>query len=255
MNRAEVIARYRKAAELARAHGVPVHYRAGWTQRGRAGLTPTIIVEHDTSDPHRLSHGRLLDLLERGHGSIAGNAICNDAITDDGDVHILASGLAWHAGAGVWAGQSGNARALGTEYQRYAYGPLTPIQLRNGRIWTACRNVAFAIPPSHVCEHGEYARPRGRKRDRQHRPGVRVDGDAWRRSLIPTEEDDMTPAERAKLDQAAADAAAAKANTAAILERLGDREGFHSMAADVGRLRRGVRGVLTHLGVEVKDGP
>ena len=57
-----------------------------WTTRGRDGFPPLLIVEHDTSDPVRLTHARMLGILADSHGAIAGNAICNDAVLDDGRV-------------------------------------------------------------------------------------------------------------------------------------------------------------------------
>ena len=183
MTRPQVIAAYRRAAELARAEGVDVRFYDGWTARGRPGLDPQIIVEHDTSDAAQLTPSRMLQILANGHGAIAGNAICTDAILRDGTVWVIASGLAWHAGNGDWAGHSGNARALGTEYQRAANQPLTDRQLEVGRIWTRARCAAFRLSTSRVCEHAEYATPRGRKQDRSLRPGVRLSGTDWRRSL------------------------------------------------------------------------
>lgn len=101
----------------------------------------------------------------------------------DGEIVVIAAGLAWQGGAGTWQGHSGNARALGTEYQRAASQPLTAEQLRVGRIWTRCRNAAFSIARVNVCEHSEYATPVGRKVDRSQRPGVRISGADWRAQL------------------------------------------------------------------------
>jgi hypothetical protein len=206
MNRSQIVAAYRKAADLARQHGVEVAYRDGWTWRGRDGLTPRIIVEHDTSDPARLPHSRMLDILSDGHGALTGNAICNDAILDDGTVWIIASGVAWHAGSTWWDGLAGlNLWALGTEYQRAQTGSLTDRQLQVGRIWTRARMAAFQIPSRRVCEHAEAATPAGRKIDRSLRPGVRLSGAEWRRTIVaPLEEDavaQFTPAEAARLRQ------------------------------------------------------
>lgn len=110
--------------------------------------------------------------------------------------------------------------------------------------------------------HLEHRRLYGRSLLRTHRsfkstdcPGPTLTGWVTLNPNPTLEDDEMNDAERAKLDQAARDAADAKANTVKILEAIGDRAGFHSMAADVGRVRRGVRGVLDHLGVKVKDGP
>jgi hypothetical protein len=198
VTRAQVIAAYRRAAELARAQGVTVTFDPGWTSRGRDGLNPRCIVEHDTSDGARLSRGRMLDILRNGHGAISGNAIANDAVLPDGEVVVLASGVAWHAGQSRWDGLSGmNVNGLGTEYQRFAGDPLADVQLHAGRIWTRARMAAFTIPSRRVCEHSECAIPAGRKVDRSSRPGVRISGATWRASLVapptptPVPEDDM----------------------------------------------------------------
>jgi hypothetical protein len=205
MNRAQVIAAYRKAAELSRQHGVDVRFYDGWTWRGRDGFNPRAIVEHDTSDPAPLTAERMLQLLANGHGSISGNAITNDAILADATVWVIASGLAWHAGASVWDGLSGlNLWGLGTEYQRHATGVLSDRQLQVGRIWTRARVAAFQIPVRRVCDHAECATPAGRKVDRSLRPGVRMSGATWRTQIAAPLEDEVaqfTEAQAARLRQ------------------------------------------------------
>jgi hypothetical protein len=209
MSRASVIDAYRRAAAIARAQGVRVDFHPGWNVRGRDGLDPKAIVEHDTSDGARLSRTRMLDILSNGHGSMSGNAIANDAVLADGTVVVIASGLAWHAGASAWDGLTSlNRWSLGTEYQRFIGDPLSDSQLRSGRIWTRARMDAFAIPSRRVCEHSETSVPAGRKVDRSVRPGTRLSGADWRRQITtgatppaptppaPPEEDDDMPDER-----------------------------------------------------------
>lgn len=194
--RAQAVAAFRVAADLARAQGETVTFLSGWATRGRDGLQVYVVVEHDTSDPAVVSRARILDILANGHGAIAGNAICTDAVMRDGEIVVVASGMAWHAGSSSWRGRSSlNRWSLGTEYHRAGSQSLTAAQMRAGRVWTRARLVAFGLVPADVGEHAEVALPAGRKGDRSASPGVRIDGAAWRRSLaVPDPEPEPEPA-------------------------------------------------------------
>jgi hypothetical protein len=235
--RAQAVAAFRVAADLARAQGEKVTFWPGWATRGRDGLQVYVVVEHDTADPAILTRQRILDILANGHGSIAGNAICTDAVMRDGEIVVIASGLAWHAGSSTWRGRTSlNRWSLGTEYHRAGSQSLTDAQMRAGRVWTRARLAAFGLVPADVGEHAEVALPDGRKGDRSASPGVRVNGAAWRRSLaVPDPEPEpeltwleelltMSTIDRQKLIDDIAAAAATAVHTRRIPTALQDSD-------------------------------
>jgi hypothetical protein len=183
MSRADNAARVLRAVELARP-SLPggVSFVDGWRDRGRDGLRPRGIINHTTEDARPLSWAQLLPILRDGHGSIAGNSICQFAIRQsDAQVVVIAAGLSWHCGAGGWNRLTGNASMLGTEYQRGQGETLHPAMLEAGLVWDWALTQAFDIPVANVCEHREWAP--GRKTDRRLNNTTLVSGDAWRRDL------------------------------------------------------------------------
>ena len=184
MSRVDVIARYRRAAQIARGWGVDVVFVSGWTTRGRDTLRPQYIVEHCTSDPSPLSTANMERILSNGHGVISGNSICTDWITRSAQVRVIASGISWHAGNSSWRNSPQlNPISLGTEIQRAASQSITASQLRAAHLWTKARSIAFGIPVINVCTHSECGLPRGRKVDPRLTPTRSLSGTAWRHDL------------------------------------------------------------------------
>lgn len=184
MGRRRVRATLEQAAEIAADTGVHVAFEPGWTTAGRVGIDPVGVVNHTTEDPAPLSRDRAVELYSTGHGALSGNILYNVLIARDASVRVLGCGVAWHAGRGQFAGHGGNHAWLGVAYQRARGQQLTARQLDAGRVVDAALCVAFGWDAAAVlCEHFEYAQPRGRKRDRLHRDGARMDADRWRRDI------------------------------------------------------------------------
>ena len=263
MRRTEVIRRTLHAVSLAEPH-LPqgIGFSAQWRTNGRARFSPRGHVNHTTEDARPVAWANLYRVLRDGHGAISGNALCNTAVRQTGRIVVMASGTAWHAGAGGWRGRSGNASVWGTEYQRGQGETLTPTMLHAGRVWDWALSRAFGWTAADVCEHSEWSP--GRKSDRRSSNGVGMSGAAWRRSIVaPTarpapappprpKEPDMNATERAQLAQASADAKAARANTEKILRSIGGR----GVGNDLRRLRISLRPLARALQVPVDhEGP
>ena len=182
MNRAEVIRRTLRAAELAAPHlPAGVGFSSTWRTNGRTGFNPRGHVNHTTEDPRPVAWSSLYRILRNGHGAISGNAICNSAIRQTARVVVIASGTAWHAGAGGTQGLRGNASVWGTEYQRGQGQTLTPDMLRAGVVWDWALAQAFGWPTRRIVEHFEWSP--GRKPDRRVRNGVQIGAADWRRRV------------------------------------------------------------------------
>lgn len=237
MRRAEVIARILRAVELAEPHlPAGIGFSDGWRDRGRDGFAPRGCVNHTTEDAGPLPWPTLYRILRDGHGQIAGNAICNEAIRHDtGRIVIIAAGTAWHAGAGGWRDLRGNPSVWGREIQRGQGQVLTEVQLRPARVMDWALTEAFGWPPADVCDHHEWAPTR--KADRRVRDGVSMSGAVWRASIVapdPQPEPDPWETFMATLtEQEQRDLRSLLANRPVL--RQGDR------GNDVRLLQRGLR--------------
>lgn len=182
MRRTEVIARTLDAVALAEPHlPAGIGFSADWRTNGRSGFNPRGHVNHTTEDARPTAWPNLYRVLRDGHGAISGNAICNSAVRQTARIVVMASGTAWHAGAGSWRGLTGNASVWGTEWQRAQGQTLTPAMLHAGRVWDWALSEAFGWPVANICDHSEWSP--GRKADRRGRDGVPMSGAAWRSSI------------------------------------------------------------------------
>lgn len=151
-------------ADVIRAAGVPVVEHPGWEARAQSGaFTPRGLIRHwDASSPG--SHGAV--------DYMAANIACN-ITTCRGDaghgpsVHVLAAGLAWHAGTGqfgVFPRDQGNAYAVGHEIAHTVDEPWSDAQLD---VVVAAERAILDHLRADVddawCTHSEYAP--GRKID------------------------------------------------------------------------------------------
>ena len=163
-----VVSGFRNVAARLEDAGFNVVGYGDWETAGRGDLYPYGMVMHSTEhnpktyDPVRA----LLRILANGHGSIAGGPIANTATDQSGNIYLIATGVAWHAGKGGWKGLAGNGLVLGNEAIYTAAG---------GYAWTPQHHAAqialaaemsreFSFDVDYVCDHKEWA-PR-RKIDR-----------------------------------------------------------------------------------------
>jgi len=164
-----------------RAYGVEVVEVDGWRGRGKefpgrpdgalrhwtvGGMAPTSslrVVTHGRSDlPGPLCHV----LQSRGPGR--------------DKAYVVASGIANHAGKGLWNGISGNSKLLGLEIEWQGpneHFPASRIDVSE-RIMRALLDCCTGTNTNDVAEHREYATPKGRKID------TNLDGNVLRRRMI-----------------------------------------------------------------------
>jgi hypothetical protein len=173
--------------------GLEVDTAAGWETRGRAAMTPRVLVLHHTAGP-KGRNAPSLNVVINGRSDLPG-PLCHILIGRDGTCFVIASGVAHHAGKGSWQGVTGNAHAIGIEVENVGTkaepwtDELVDVMVRASR---ACINAA-RIPVSMVCFHREWA------------PSRKVDPHSLNPAAIrgriatgttpppPAQEDDMEP--------------------------------------------------------------
>ena len=191
--------------EAMRDHGVDVVEWAGWQTRGIAfPRNPIGGIDHWTVGA---ATGELPSsaVLLYGRSDLPG-PLCNVARGRRQNrrrarAHMIASGKANHAGAGIWPTTSG--RTADSNYELFGleveYRPYTePISDEDLEVDAAIHAAAAQVcgyRPEDVAGHWEYARPLGRKPDRKPVGGPLlrslVNSAAQRRTPTPlTEEDD-----------------------------------------------------------------
>lgn len=155
--------------DVFRDAGLPVKVEPGWDTRGRPSLNPHWLVVHHTASGRRSGNAPSLGVCRDGRGGpnpVAG-PLCNWLTARDGTIHVVASGVANHAGQGKYPdGTTGNARSLGDEAENDGVGePWPGRQLDNIAAAHAavCRHMGWA--EHRVIGHREFALPKGRKID------------------------------------------------------------------------------------------
>lgn len=148
-----------RAAGLAgalRAAGLAVTEYPGWQARGFEPFRPQGVVLHHTG-PWSTVDG-MVQLCTHGRPDLAG-PLCQVVLDPCGACHVIAAGSANHAGAGGWAGLTGNASVFGIE-AIHSGDPATP--------WPDAQVAAMAVAAAalcrlvgtgaaHVCGHKEWA--------------------------------------------------------------------------------------------------
>lgn len=200
MDRARVVAGFRRIRDRLRARGFTVVEVPGWETRGRSGLRGAAMVKHHTAGARSGGKTASLRVVTFGRAGL-NNILCNwyRSRGPRPVAYIVGAGLAWHAGAGRYPGVEGN-KDFGLEEENDGTGePWTAEELALSQAIDEefCRE--FGYPPSRIVEHSEWASDR--KVDRRG-PGL-VRGAAWRARVtaalskpkpVPTpdeEDDDM----------------------------------------------------------------
>ena len=151
-------------ATIARRTGFPVVEQPGWKTRGHGPMGPvrSIICHHDAAkhDPKTFN-----SVVQNGHSTLAG-PLAHFALRRDGTIHVVAAGLAYHAGVVSSPETYGNSYSIGIEAGNDGLGePWPDVQLRAYKALCAELCKAFGLPASRVQGHKEVASPRGRKPD------------------------------------------------------------------------------------------
>lgn len=183
------------AARL-RRDGLKVIEVGGWQTRGHATLNPRGAVTHHTAGPAATSTRRApsLGIIINGRSDLAG-PLANTYIDYDGNVYVIASGKANHAGladrrAIPWG--VGNSDVWGLEIEHPGTFPL-PANIAEIAARVQAATVRGTVGADRVVYHKEWAP--SRKIDLATAPGPaehRRQVAAFLASTNPPEEDDMT---------------------------------------------------------------
>lgn len=143
-------------AAIARRTGFPVVEEWGWKSRGHGSFrgVRSVIAHHDAANqgPHTFN-----TVIRDGHSTLAG-PLSQFALRRDGVIHVVAAGVAWHAGSNINDALYGNYYSIGIEAGNNGVGERWPdVQVR---VYVAlcaelCR--AFGLPASRVMGHKEIA--------------------------------------------------------------------------------------------------
>lgn len=156
-----------------RARGLQVVEVTGWQTRGKEFPSrPDICIRHWTAGP---ASGRTpsLGVVTNGRGGpkpLPG-PLCHiyQSREPDGNdvIFVIASGVANHAGQGVWQQVSGNSKSLGLEIEWSGPGESFPAGRKAiaDQAMAALMECALGTNPDDACDHAEYATPPGRKID------------------------------------------------------------------------------------------
>lgn len=235
--------------QVLRDAGLQVVEVGGWQLRGVPFSVPRLAghIGHHTASNANSGAMPTLPTLIHGRPDLAG-PLAQTGLGRDARWYVVASGRANHAGTGQWPGiVLGNGDTLATEAENNGLGTETwsAAMVRSYAIGVAALLKAQGLPAERFCAHYEWAtHPVGRKVDP--RGNWQGGGDWWNgghqppmatwsaaqfrdrlRALLSEGDDDLTAEEHALLVQAAADAAKAKADSAAALAIVTEALGEH----------------------------
>jgi hypothetical protein len=170
---------------------------SGWETRGHEGLDAWCVVCHhigiggDEESPG-------LNVVTFGRPGLR-NCLCNIHLSRSGFPTIVASGVAWHAGAGGFRGLRGNPKALGIEAEGTTGQPMSRAQREGYEITVAILLEGIRKDQGWACSHNEWRAEKPDPWGLIHAPGGMVAFRADVARLLatkPYEEDELTPDER-----------------------------------------------------------
>lgn len=140
-------------ADKMRRAGLAVVEVAGWQARGSSSFEPRGFLWHHTAGPAR-GVAPSLGVCVNGRSGLPG-PLCNVFLDRAGTVYVVAAGRANHAGAGSWAGLTGNASVYGLEIENVG----TAAEPWSERILDIAARIAVAtgVETSRCCLHREWA--------------------------------------------------------------------------------------------------
>lgn len=146
-----------RLADDCRAAGLVVVELPGWeTAGGELGNVGAVVSHHTATGP-TVSDSAVDRLLRYGRSDLPG-PLSQVGLDRQGRVHLIASGVANHAGAGSWRGVSGNSRAVGVEAYNSGTGePWSQAQLDAWDVLNAVLLRTLTLPADAVCGHKEWA--------------------------------------------------------------------------------------------------
>lgn len=166
-----------------RTRGLTVHEHPGWQRFGSATLRPEVVVIHD--DIIGGCPGSLPGIIPNGRPDLAG-PLYNLWAECNGEVTVVAAGVANNAGRGSWAGFVGNSRTVGLCRSHTPYGGTFG--------GTAEQNAALSICAEVICDHyglDPLQRVCGHKEWTTRKPDPWNMDMSWFRTLTALRGDDM----------------------------------------------------------------
>jgi hypothetical protein len=166
----DTVTGFRRVRDRLRARGFAVHEVPHWEGRGAGTLRPAGFLNHHTAGSRSGGNTASLRLVTFGRSDLR-NALCNWYCARNGDLYIVAGGVAWHAGRGDLGS---NSTLIGCEAENDGLGePWHPRSLDAQAALNAECAREFGHGARRCWEHKEHAE--GRKIDR-----AGIDGSAWR---------------------------------------------------------------------------
>lgn len=132
--------------------GLQVRTYDGWTRHGHGQLSAVRgIVWHHTATPPSAGTAGPVSVVRNGRTDLPG-PLAQLCLDRDGVWHVVAAGLAYHAGSGSWPGLAGNSDCLGVEclHTGTAAERWSPVQLESLRVGTAALCSAYDLDPARV---------------------------------------------------------------------------------------------------------
>src|SRR5690606_37598702 len=143
-------------AAIARRTGFPVVEQPGWRNRGHASFrgVRSIIAHHDTG---RHAPNVFNTVIQTGHSTLAG-PLSQFALRRDGTIHVVAAGVAWHAGTNINDALYGNYYSIGIEAGNNGVGERWPQRQLDAYV-ALCGELAkaFGLSADRVRGHKEIA--------------------------------------------------------------------------------------------------
>lgn len=151
-------------ADACRASGLTVVEEVGWRTRGHGGMSGVrSIVAHHTAGPPT-GDAPSLGVVRDGRAGLPG-PLAQLFLTRSGRVHVVAAGLAYHAGVVFDPTTQSNAYAIGIEAEATGVDPWPAGQYAAYARLCAALVAHYRLPVSRVLGHKEVASPAGRKID------------------------------------------------------------------------------------------
>lgn len=148
--------------------GLKVAECAGWQTRGHAEMGSVLgVLCHHTATPGSSGNMPTLNILIEGRSDLSG-PLAQLGLGRDGTYYIVAAGLCYHAGAGLWQGiASGNTHFIGIEAENSGAAkdkwPAVQIDAYHRGVAAILKHVGKGA--EFCAGHKEYALPKGRKDD------------------------------------------------------------------------------------------
>lgn len=153
--------------EVLRAAGLKVIEEPGWQNRGHEEMGKVqFIICHHTASHIGTPTDNEIEVVTHGRHDLAG-PLCNLFLSRDGTFYIIAAGMAYHAGKGIWHGITrGNSQSIGIEADNDGIGETWPEEQMDAYA-RGCAAILKHIGAEAImcCGHKEYCLPEKRKID------------------------------------------------------------------------------------------